>query len=113
MRGRRIAPRIGAMRHRVTIEEPVRSADEAGGADINWQAVATVWAEIQPKTGREVFESDQLGGRVTHDVRMRYRDGVSAKMRLFHAGRLFDIRYVANVGEGSQWLMCACEEITD
>ena len=112
MRAPRIAPRIGALRHRVTIEEPVRTADEAGGADITWQAVASVWAEIQPKTGREVFESDQLGGRVTHDVRMRYRAGITPKMRILHAGRLFDIRFAANIGERREWLVCACEEVT-
>jgi SPP1 family predicted phage head-tail adaptor len=100
------------MRHRVTIEEPVRAGDEGGGADISWLAVATVWAEIQPKTGREVFESDQLGGRVTHDVRMRFRVGVVPKMRIVHSARTFDIRYVANVGERGEWLICACEKTT-
>ena len=112
MRAPRIAPRIGALRHRVTIEEPVRTADDAGGAEITWQPVATVWAEIQPKTGREVFESDQLGGRVTHDVRMRFRKGVTPKMRIFHNARVFDIRFAANVGERGEWLICACEEVT-
>ncbi|MFT5175959.1 MAG: SPP1 family predicted phage head-tail adaptor [Hyphomicrobiaceae bacterium] len=111
MRAPRIAPRIGALRHRVTIEEPVRTADEAGGAEITWQTVASVWAEIQPKTGREVFESDQLGGRVTHDVRMRFRKGVTPKMRIFH-NALTDIRFAANVGERGEWLICACEEVT-
>lgn len=100
------------MRNRVTIEQPERIADEAGGAEIVWTAVATVWAEIQPITGREVFESDQLGGRVTHDVRLRYRSGITPKMRILHAGRAFDIRYVANLGERGEWLICSCEEAT-
>lgn len=113
MRAARIAPRLGALRHRVTIEEPVRTADEAGGAEVTWAYVASVWAEIQPKTGREVFESDQLGGRVTHDVRMRFREGVTPKMRIFHSGRLFDIRFVADVGERREWLICSCEEVTE
>ena len=107
-----MASRIGALRHRVTIEEPVRVPDAAGGADITWQSLATVWAEIQPKAGREVFESDQLGGRVTHDVRMRFRSGVTPKMRILHNARSFDIRYVANIGERGEWLVCACEETT-
>jgi SPP1 family predicted phage head-tail adaptor len=101
------------MRHRVTIEEPVRTGDEGGGADISWAPVVTVWAEIQPKTGREVFESDQLGGRVTHDVRMRFRAGVTPKMRIVHNGRSFDVRFVVNVGERGEWLICACEEVID
>ena len=75
MRMPRNASRLGALRHRVAIEEPLRTADEGGGAAIAWNLVATVWAEVAPKTGREVFESDQLGGRITHDVRLRYRHG--------------------------------------
>ena len=109
----RNASRLGALRHRVTIEEPVRTADEGGGADIAWSPVAIVWAEVAPKTGREVFESDQLGGRITHDVRMRYRQGISAKMRFVHQGRIFDIRHVASPSERREWLICACEEQTE
>lgn len=112
MRAQRIAPRIGALRHRITIEQPDRTPDEAGGAEINWTPVATVWAEIQPKAGREVFESDQLGGRVTHDVRIRFRAGITPKMRCVQGGRVFDIRYVADLGGRAEWLICSCEEIT-
>lgn len=112
MRAPRLAPRIGALRHRITLEAPERSGDAGGGADIAWHAVASIWAEIQPKSGREVFESDQLGGRVTHDVRLRFRAGVTPELRIAHAGRLFDIRYVARAGQHGEWLICACEERT-
>ena len=111
MTGRRTT-RIGGLRHRVSLEAPVRTADEGGAAVISWQVVATVWAEIMPKSGREVFESDQLGGRITHDVRIRHRDGVTPAMRFVFGARVFDIRYAANVGERNEWLLCACEETT-
>ena len=113
MRHTREAARIGALRHRVLIEEPVRTPDAGGGAEITWTPVASVWAEIQPKSGREVFESDQLGGRITHDVRIRHRAGITPKMRITHKGRLFDIRHVASPDERREWLVCACEETTE
>lgn len=112
MRLPRNAPRVGALRHRIAIEEPLRTPDEAGGAEMTWSLVATTWAEISPKSGREVFESDQLGGRITHDVRLRYRAGLSPKMRITHRGRTFDIRHVASPDERREWLICACEETT-
>ena len=112
MRVPRSTSRLGALRHRISIEEPVRTPDEGGGAEITWNQVAAVWAEITPKSGREVFESDQLGGRITHEVRLRYRQGIIAKMRLTYQGRIFDIRHVASPSERREWLICACEEQT-
>ncbi|MBN9025581.1 MAG: head-tail adaptor protein [Rhizobiales bacterium] len=36
----------GQLSNRVTLERPVRSGDGAGGATVDWQEVATLWARI-------------------------------------------------------------------
>jgi len=101
---------VGALRHRVTVEEPERAADDGGGGDVTWATVANVWAEVVPKSGREVFESDQLGGRITHEVRMRWRADIAPDMRIIHRGRPFNVRYAVNVSGRDEWLICECEE---
>lgn len=112
MREMREAARLGALRHRVTLEAPQRADDEGGGATVTWMPVVTLWAEIRPRTGREVFEADQAGGRVTHDIRVRYRAGLTPAMRFVAGSRVFDIRFAENAGERGVWLICACEETT-
>lgn len=103
--------RIGALRHRLTLEAPLRVAGEGGTAVLQWTALATVWAEIVAVSGGEVAAGDGTRGAVTHEVRLRWRDGVLPAMRFVaDAGRILEIRSVRDPGGRRRWLVCACEE---
>jgi len=41
------------LNRKLVLEEPVRVADGAGGYEITWSALGTLWADIRPGTGRE------------------------------------------------------------
>lgn len=44
----------GKLRHRVTLQEPVKEQNPTTGAVINtWRDVATIWAEVYPLSARE------------------------------------------------------------
>jgi SPP1 family predicted phage head-tail adaptor len=103
-------PRIGALRHRLRLEAPSRSAAAGGGADITWQFVADVWAEVTQREGRELVVADGLAARQTYEVRTRYRADVAADMRFVSAGRALDIRSVRDPDGRRRWLLCVCEE---
>jgi SPP1 family predicted phage head-tail adaptor len=72
--------------------------------------VAELWANLRPSGGSEGVEADRLAGRVTHDVTLRYRPGVSPSMRFRQGARLFHILSVVDVEERRRWLTCLCEE---
>ena len=101
---------IGAMRHRLVLEEPSRIADGGGGAVESWLAVAEVWAAITPRSGGEHVVGESIEGRATHAIDMRYRMGVSPSMRLRFGARLFEILAVVDVGERRRRLRCHCRE---
>ncbi|MEL6298932.1 MAG: phage head closure protein [Pseudomonadota bacterium] len=103
-------PGIGALRHRVTIEAPVRTATEGGAAVESWSQFATVFASLTPAAGRERVVGDGIDADVSHVIRCRYRAGVTAAMRVNFGGRLFDIRAVIDEGERRRWLRLHCEE---
>lgn len=105
-------PGIGKLRHRIVLEQPLRSATEGGAASISWQPIAECFAEVSPQRGREVFESEQISGRVTHRITLRYRAGVSPEMRFRMSARIFEILSVRHVDERGRWLECDCEERT-
>jgi SPP1 family predicted phage head-tail adaptor len=105
---RRVA--IGALRHPLTLEAPARSAGEGGTATVVWSPVAQVWTAITPLNGREMVWADAVASRVTHEVRLRFRDGVHAEMRFTTGSRILDIRAVRDEGERHRWLVCLCEE---
>lgn len=87
-------PGAGMLRHRVRIEAAERVADDGGGASEAWVAVAEVWASVEPRTGSERLDGDQIAGRVTHVVRIRGGLAVTPAMRVIWNGRVFEIRAV-------------------
>ncbi len=102
--------RPSALRQRLTLEELQRTSDEGGGFSEDWVAVATVFARLRPTGGGEGVESGRLTGTVTHEVVLRYRDGVVPAMRFRQAVRIFHILAVIDVEERRRWLKCLCEE---
>jgi SPP1 family predicted phage head-tail adaptor len=98
------------LRHRLTLEELARVADEGGGFTESWVTVATLSANLRPIGGDERYEADRLAGRITHEVNLRYRAGVAPAMRFRNGTRIFHIVSVIDVEERRRWLTCLCEE---
>jgi SPP1 family predicted phage head-tail adaptor len=98
------------LRHRLTLEELSRVADEGGGFTESWVTVATLFADLRPINGDERYESDRLAGRVTHEVVLRYRAGVVPAMRFHKGTRIFHIVSAIDIEERKRWLSCLCEE---
>ena len=101
---------IGRLRHRLTLESASRTPDGGGGAVETWTTVAQVWGRIQPTGGTEIANADGLGGRITHEITLRYRSGVTPAMRLISGSRRFEITAVIDIDERHRWLKCLCVE---
>ncbi len=101
---------LAAMRERVALEEPVAVADGAGGSIVAWVEVAEVWAAVRPRSGSEGAEAGGLGGRVTHDITIRFREGIVAPRRFRMGARIFDIKAVIDVENAHRFLRCVVEE---
>jgi len=97
------------MRERFVLEQPVRAADGGGGASVTWETVTELWAHVRPITGDERLRHDHLSGRVTHQVWIRYRAGVSPAMRLRQGSRIYEIVAILEAERRAR-LECLCEE---
>ena len=69
-----------------------------------------LWAAVRPLAGQERMEADAIAGRVTHDIFIRHRTGVTPAMRFVLGSRIFDIRAALDVDERQRWLRCLAEE---
>ena len=98
------------LRHRLTLEQLSRVADEGGGFTESWVTVATLSADLRPIGGDERYEADRLAGRITHQVSLRYREGVAPAMRFRKGTHVFHIVSAIDVEERKRWLTCLCEE---
>ncbi len=104
---------IGAMRHRVTIQQVSESRDAHGGVVESWSTFAVVWANIAPISGREYLAVKQTQAEVTHRIRMRYLYGITPKMRILYGDRIFDINSISNLQErGHEMEIMATEAVS-
>lgn len=102
-------PGLGKMRERVTLQQETPTADGYGGYANSWTDVATVWAKVEPLTGREQIEASKLQGVVTTRVIIRYRDDVVPGMRLTWGSKNYNIRAVICEEERDRFLQLTCE----
>lgn len=92
--------RAGDMRHRVTIQVQSKAPDGMGGFEVTWTDLDTVWAAIWPIRGAERIEAMKLEGKVTHQIRIWYRDDVTPLAnRLKLGNRYFNIRSAVDAYE--------------
>lgn len=103
--------RAGELRHRVTIQQPVESRNSFGEVTVTWQDVATVWAAIEPLRGREFWEARQTVAEMDVRIRIRYRSGITPKMRVVWGSKVYDIESVIDVESRRKELHLMCREM--
>ena len=103
--------RAGALRHRLTLQTQSRSSDGGGGATVTWADTATVWGSINSLSGTELYEAQKINPKLTHEIEIRYRSGISPKMRAKYGSRIFNIESVQNKDERNAMLRLVCEEL--
>ena len=102
--------RLGPLRQRVNIQARSATVDAFGQESETWATVATVWASVEPLSGRELLAAQQVQGETTHRIRMRYQAGVTTSSRLLFNLRPFDVRSVINKNESGAFLELLCTE---
>lgn len=101
------------LRHRITIQQLIRTDDGAGGKTEVWTTFASVFAGVEPLHGRERYLQQQVQSEVTHRIPMRYRAGVTPAMRVLFEGRIFRIDSVIDIEERHTEMQLMCQEVAD
>lgn len=100
----------GRLRHRVTLQGYSETLSALGEPIKAWTDVATVWADVSPERGREAIAAMQIDATVVQRVRIRYRAGLTPKMRVIFGARTLQVEAVLNVDERNRELLLACVE---
>lgn len=72
----------GVLRHRVVIETKQEERDLHGGIIEVWAPLRTVWGAVEPLQGRELFLAQQVDGRLSHRITLRYQPDLTPTQRL-------------------------------
>jgi SPP1 family predicted phage head-tail adaptor len=106
--------RAGKLDQRITLEQPTEARDPNYGTLVKtWVAVATVWAAVEPQSGREYLTNEEPGAELALRVRIRYGSHVAAcspKWRVNYGGRLLQINAVINLRSAGEELQLICTE---
>lgn len=87
----------GRLRHRVKIEELVVELDSDGAQVEAWVPFGDgryLPAEISPLSARELIAAQAVHSKVTTRIRLRYRSGITASMRVRHRDMVYEIEGV-------------------
>lgn len=106
----------GKLDQRITLQRLVAGSpaqDEYGAPQGTWTDVATVWAEVNPQSGREFIAGQAEHGELLYKVAMRYRADVDATMRLVWQGHTLEIvAPPARFGLRNEGMLLTCKETT-
>lgn len=90
--------RAGRLDRLVTIQSNAPTQSATGAALDSWSDLATVWAARLDGKGREFFEAAQVKAEAATIYRIRWRDDVTAGMRILDGAEIWDIQSVALIG---------------
>ena len=91
--------RAGTLRHRIQIQRRVVTRDAIGGEIVTFNTIATRSGSIRPITGREMVSADQVDPIISHEIRMRFFDGLLATDRLSFREKIYNITAVRDIDE--------------
>ena len=103
----------GDLRHRITIQQNTPSQNSHGEPVASWSTLATVWAAVEPLTGREFFTTEQVQSELSVRFRIRHRTGITPLMRISWDSRTFTIENVIRVQENKREIHLMCSEVQD
>ena len=104
--------KAGKLRKRIEVHGYTEAQDSYGEPIRTWAKVTDGdrWAQIEPLTGRELLQAQQIGGEVTHRVRMRYFASVTTKTKLKVGTRYLEVVSVLNPNELGAEMELLCKE---
>lgn len=89
------ACQAAGMDKRIIVKYLVPSQDSFGEPTTVWTELKTIWASVEPISGRDFFQARQEQSELTHRIKTRSA-GITPDMRLHYGTRVFEIASVIN-----------------
>lgn len=101
----------GRLNRRCTLQAPGTTQDELGQPIPGWTDVATLWADIRMKSGLEAIKAGATVSVVQASIRVRYRAGITAGMRIIHNLQAYNITAVMPDVGGREYVDLVAEVV--
>jgi SPP1 family predicted phage head-tail adaptor len=99
------------LKRRVTIQAPSVTQDAYGQPVVGFVTLATVWAAVEPLTGRQLFAAKQALSEISVKVTIRYRTDVTTAMSVVYLTHTYQIDAVIDFEARHESLELMCTEL--
>ena len=100
----------GKLRHRLTIQSRPTTLGTRGQASKTWNDGETIWGSVQTLSGREAELAKRLYADATHQIEIRYREGITVENQIKFGSRVFGIGAVSDPEQRKINLILLCSE---
>ena len=104
---------IGRTNKRVTFCKFAEEQNEMHQTEQVLKKIRTVWASVEPKSGREYIEAEKEHPELTYIITIRYMKDITTDMFIQFRDRLFNIKSIRNIRENNEMLEISCTEKID
>lgn len=103
------------LNRRLTLENPQRVPDGAGGYTTAWITQGEIWADVRARTGRERADGGAPVSAVSYKITVRAAPLTSParpkpEQRFREGERVYAIRAVTEQDAGGMYLVCFADE---
>jgi SPP1 family predicted phage head-tail adaptor len=103
--------RIGALRERVALHTVSTTVSTAGYQTDSWTTTDTVWANVAPLQGRELYLAQAVKASLAYRVTIRYRTDVTGKTRVVWDSKTLEIHSMRDEQDArDRFLVLDCSE---
>ena len=102
----------GRLNRRCTLQQPGTTTDALGQPISGWTDVATVWGDVRLRSGLESIKAGASVSTVQASIRIRYRAGINAGMRIVHNLTAYNITAVQPDVGGREFVDLVAEVVS-
>ena len=102
----------GRLNRRCTLQSPSQSVDALGQPTPGWTDVATVWGDVRLRSGLESVKAGAVVSTVQASVRIRYRTGINAGMRVLVDAVPYEVVAVQPDVGGREYVDLVCQVVS-
>jgi len=102
---------ISELNKRITLQAQTKTPDGAGGFQVVWVDMATIWAKKTTHRSDEAMQAMAMTGTAIHNYRIRYRTGIKSSWRIKDGDKYLNIIGPPIEVERKRWLDIMCKEV--
>ena len=102
---------IGDLNRRIEVLEKRVSKDAYGGEEIEWIPIGRVWAKIEPGSGSEFLNAQQVQAENPTKITVRFYAGLTVMERIRYGDKLYEIIGIGDEETSHRWTVITAKEL--